>query len=277
MFSGKNKSSQKKETPKQQAPVQNAGAAPSQKAAAPPVPQSQPTKGNNKSNRVREINNKGATKEGTDMDAFNDKQPQSTPVNNVANVVASDIFNANSVPITNINNNNNINEFGRTESIRTEPALPEVQPTKTEAPVEVSNEPRNDNANAEAQRAAPKPEIKSFTRRCVTDIVKEVPRPIKISVPAQLENSDETDCTAVTNDRIVQVKNDVNKTFDGEGNVESKAMPQYKEGQWSPANPSGKKVYDKDFLMFLKDDPKSKKKPNCNIIDVVAVDDKVKT
>lgn len=32
--------------------------------------------------------------------------------------------------------------------------------------------------------------------------------------------------------------------------------------QWAPFNPEGKKKYDKDFLLALKNDPKSKRKPD---------------
>ncbi|XP_067006474.2 eukaryotic translation initiation factor 4 gamma 1 isoform X2 [Anabrus simplex] len=36
----------------------------------------------------------------------------------------------------------------------------------------------------------------------------------------------------------------------------------YKEDQWSPLNPKGKKKYERDFLIGLKNDPQSKKKPD---------------
>lgn len=32
-------------------------------------------------------------------------------------------------------------------------------------------------------------------------------------------------------------------------------------GQWSPNNPEGKKKYEREFLMELKNDPQSRKKP----------------
>ncbi|XP_014211626.1 eukaryotic translation initiation factor 4 gamma 3 [Copidosoma floridanum] len=44
----------------------------------------------------------------------------------------------------------------------------------------------------------------------------------------------------------------------------------YSDDQWSPINTSGKKVYDRDFLMKLQDDPNSKVKPrNLPDLDVV--------
>ena len=35
----------------------------------------------------------------------------------------------------------------------------------------------------------------------------------------------------------------------------------YKEGQWSPENPDGRKVYDRGFLLALQEVPISLKKP----------------
>lgn len=44
-------------------------------------------------------------------------------------------------------------------------------------------------------------------------------------------------------------------------------------GQWTPTNPNGFKIYQKDFLLALKDCPNSKIKPE-NILDLVALDDR---
>lgn len=47
----------------------------------------------------------------------------------------------------------------------------------------------------------------------------------------------------------------------------------YTSDQWSPNNTKGKKVYDRDFLMKLQHDPKSKIKPkNLPDLDVVLKD-----
>jgi translation initiation factor 4G len=40
--------------------------------------------------------------------------------------------------------------------------------------------------------------------------------------------------------------------------------------QWSPLNPEGKKRYDRDFLMELRNDPLSKKKPD-NLSEIEAL------
>ncbi|PNF16446.1 hypothetical protein B7P43_G10313 [Cryptotermes secundus] len=47
----------------------------------------------------------------------------------------------------------------------------------------------------------------------------------------------------------------------------------YREDQWSPLNPEGKKKYERDFLMELQNDPQSKKKPdNLPNLEVVLKD-----
>lgn len=43
--------------------------------------------------------------------------------------------------------------------------------------------------------------------------------------------------------------------------------------QWSPNNLDGKKIYDKEFLLALRDNPNSKKKPP-HLPDYIASDDR---
>ncbi|KAG8239741.1 hypothetical protein J437_LFUL018437, partial [Ladona fulva] len=51
------------------------------------------------------------------------------------------------------------------------------------------------------------------------------------------------------------------------------AKNNYKEDQWSPLNPQGKKKYERDFLLGLQNDPQSVKKPeNLPDIDIVLKD-----
>ena len=44
-------------------------------------------------------------------------------------------------------------------------------------------------------------------------------------------------------------------------------------GQWAPHNLDGKKVYDKEFLLSLRNGPASRKKPD-NLPDVIVADDR---
>ena len=48
---------------------------------------------------------------------------------------------------------------------------------------------------------------------------------------------------------------------DRSGGKSSSLRYPYKDDQWSPVNPSGKKVYDRNFLVELKNNPASMKKP----------------
>lgn len=43
--------------------------------------------------------------------------------------------------------------------------------------------------------------------------------------------------------------------------------------QWSPSNTTGKKIYDKDFLLALRNDPKSRRKPE-NLYESIAQEDR---
>lgn len=88
-----------------------------QKTNATSVPQSQPPKSSNKSHKKFDINQKGANKEGTDMDAFNDNNVKETKETVIANnattnsAAINDIINANSHIPNNVTagvvNNNN--------------------------------------------------------------------------------------------------------------------------------------------------------------------------
>lgn len=154
------------------------------------MPQTQPAKPNNKTNRTRDINSKGATKEGTDMDAYSDSIP--SDVNSITTNSSSDNVNCNSLS----SNNNDV---------------------KTE-----SNE-----------KSTIKTDNKFMLKsgKCVTDIVKEVPQPIKqLVVPAKV-SQDEPDQADISNDIIVKAKNETNKTIaEFDCNLENRLNLTYKEG-----------------------------------------------
>lgn len=94
---------QQKQQQEQQQPQQQQTTIVSQKPATQqaPVPVPQPAKPSSKTSKMKEINSKGANKEGTDMDAFNDN-----------GVTTTDVVNAN-VPVRSpsppVNDNGNIN------------------------------------------------------------------------------------------------------------------------------------------------------------------------
>lgn len=195
----KNASQRTKDAQKQQI-----SATSNQKQNAAPVPAPQPSKPNSKSSKKSELNQKGANKEGTDMDAFNDNV-QLDEVN--ANVSINNEINANSV----VNNANN-----------------------TTVPTNDTNK-KSHNTETSTFRTETKTLPKS--KIDITDIVKEKPKPIK-SFPQQTETPDEIDRAApLTNDKLVQAKNEANAKASSENSttttiVESKSELPYREGQY---------------------------------------------
>ncbi|KAJ8971141.1 hypothetical protein NQ314_000873 [Rhamnusium bicolor] len=225
---------------KQGAPQNN-----NQKPAQASVPQPQPAKAHNKSHKKNELNQKGANKEGTDMDAFNDNGGEKEEVNaNVTtNSTNNDIINANSVPVT-----NNATTITRDVNVNIEPNNKRIE---TNEVVTIKMEP-----------------VKPVkTKVDITDIVKEKPKPIKPFTST--ESNDEVDRVAISADKLVQAKNEANAKVNSENNGhESKYN--YKEGQWSPSNPSGNKIYHRDLLLAIRNSPASQRKPDNIHEDVLA-------
>lgn len=243
--SGKSKQAQRgKDQPKQAGGQQAVGQ--NNKPPAPmPVANQQPQQAkSNKANKMKELNMKGASKEGTDMDAFS--------------INAETTHNANDAPA---------------QPAQTEPQQQQQQPPQPEVVTPVINEtPVVPAKKIETSEALPivKPESKpSFD---VTAIVRELPKPF--TPPPVVENCDETDKAALSNDKLVQAKNEVNaKTAISNDQSEIKPL-QYEDDQWSPNNPEGKKSYGRDFLLALRTYPKSKTKPDNILNEVAAGDDR---
>ncbi|XP_018568899.1 eukaryotic translation initiation factor 4 gamma 1 isoform X2 [Anoplophora glabripennis] len=215
-----------------------------QKPALTVVPQPQPAKANNKSHKKNELNMKGANKEGTDMDAFNDNTAEKEEVNaNVnSNYINNDIVNANSIT-------NNAAVAAKDVSVDGE-----------------SNNKKIESNDTPTIKTEPVKPLK--TKIDITDIVREKPKPIKPFTP--VESHDETDRSATLTDKLVQAKNEAN-TKVSENNGNEKSL--YKEGQFSPSNPDGKRVYHKELLMALRELPASRIKPD-NIPDSVLADNR---
>lgn len=138
MFQFLAKSKQKnKDAPKQtQVPSQTVSTNHKQNTPLP-VPQTQPSKPTNKTNKMRELNIKGANKEGTDMDAFSD-------THSIETVVVTNTNTMNDAP--NINDITNINDTNKiTENIE----IATIKPENKTLPKKID----------------------------ITDIVKEIPKP----------------------------------------------------------------------------------------------------
>ncbi|XP_060516621.1 eukaryotic translation initiation factor 4 gamma 1 isoform X2 [Cylas formicarius] len=243
-----------------------------QQAKQPPsvqVPPPQPPKANNKSNKKSELNLKGANKEGTDMDAFNDNGSKNEVNANVVISSQSDIVNANTItsqtqippepsPVAE-------NEDTKVSSSSDRKGAEENDNVIKPEPVVVNNMPPPPEVGAVVPAPAlPKQAKPQFD---VTSIIKETPKTIM-----QINNTqDETDRGYFSNDKIVLAKNDANINKNNYNDV--KPQLPYREGQWSPACRDGKKVYERDFLLALQNFPASKIKPG-NIPDVVLADER---
>ncbi|KAK5645721.1 hypothetical protein RI129_004185 [Pyrocoelia pectoralis] len=207
------------------------------------IPISQPLKQSNKNNKMRELNMKGALKEGTDMDAFNDNAAleDSTNANHPSSVNNEYI---------NINNTNNVMLNNNST-----PVINSIEQTETKDIMTINTAPET--------KVLPKNKVD------VTDIVKESP---KVAKP-EPESEDEPDCAVSENEKLVQVKNEVNTKAANDIELIKPSLP-YNEDQWSPLNPDGKKVYGKEFLMALRTDPKSNQKPDNLPEDILANDER---
>lgn len=107
---------------------------------------------------------------------------------------------------------------------------------------------------------------------------KELPQ---IQAPAEIisapENVEKEIIPEVTNAENSLEQNESAPKEEGEekGTTDKPVTPMlrysYREDQWSPLNTSGKKCYDADFLLMLRNDPNSKKKPeNINQLEIVS-------
>ncbi|XP_026465657.1 eukaryotic translation initiation factor 4 gamma 3-like isoform X2 [Ctenocephalides felis] len=252
------------------------------------VPMPQPPKPNNKTQRNKEINRKGAEKQAnaSDMDAFNSPatppavpatappssmpppQPQMQPTTNPA---------ANIVPVSNNIESSEI-------------------PAKEDATLNCNTPPAS-----EANKLVPDNKDNSFASMISNNMNKPAPLASKNVLPKTLEGTKKVDVTSIVKgsdvmpkftkkespkesldllnlteeEKLVRAKNEENKAkmeesqseTIGDGKVTLKYI--YQEDQWSPTNQTGKKVYGRDFLVALQSDPKSKVKPNLPDMDVV--------
>ncbi|CAH0558222.1 unnamed protein product [Brassicogethes aeneus] len=215
------------------------------------VPASQPKNSNSKGSKKTDLNQKGASKEGTDMDAISDVAVSNEDATNAnAKPAAADAINANSV----------------------QPAAPApaaaADLNENTAPAAKSKDP----IAITTTTTISKSEKQSKPMFDVLSIVKDQPPP-KISTapqPKPAASEDEPDRAAISsNERLVQAKNEANAKETNNSNADNL---KYEDGQWSPFNKDGKKVYNREFLFSLKDAPASKLKPN-NIYDAISFDE----
>nr|XP_012148386.1 PREDICTED: eukaryotic translation initiation factor 4 gamma 3-like isoform X3 [Megachile rotundata] len=260
----------------------------------------------NKKLKPRDLNRKGAEKEGTDMDAFvNTIPPAKTDVKQDIKepLVVKDSNKEASREIT-----KEINEKDNSESKKEKEISSSVHtktekhsPTTSEIPKESTTPTQTPiieklSSNKEtAKESSPKIEDSNKSNACnvqvksvpndVVDhaIVKEEPDVEAIVAQKNEENSKVSAARVPSEEKTPQVSPVIEKSAENEPPAQTETTTpvsnqimlkyKYKDDQWSPINTTGKKVYDREFLMRLQNDPNSKIKPsNLPDLDVVLKD-----
>ncbi|XP_018310544.1 eukaryotic translation initiation factor 4 gamma isoform X4 [Mycetomoellerius zeteki] len=256
--------------------------------------------------KLRELNRKGAEKEGTDMDAF---------VNTVSTAKTAEIKqdnkeqhalapkDSNKEPSREINKD--IKEKDNYESKKEKEILPVHAKTEKHVSTEVSKDstPAQQQASHVVEKpptskeSSAKSEDSMFNALPATNpndvvdhaaVIEEMH--LEAMVAQKNEENFKVSALHASNDEktttipsvITEKKQEVEVSSDS-GNAPAevaapsvnKAAPPllkylYKEGQWSPVNMTGRKSYDREFLLRLQFDPNSKQKP-ANLPNLQAV------
>ncbi|XP_054004810.1 eukaryotic translation initiation factor 4 gamma 3-like isoform X2 [Hylaeus anthracinus] len=253
--------------------------------------------------KPRELNRKGAEKEGTDMDAFVNTVPPvktETKQDNKDPPAPKDSNKEASRDITkDIKEKDNYESKKEKEVTsvhpKTEkhvaPPTPEIPQENTVTQTTVIEKLSSNKETV--KEASPKIEDNNKTNLCNAQ-AKSVPNDVVDHVQVR----DETDLEAIVAQKneenskvsairtpneekqpvahpVIEKSNEAEPPAQTETPVTNQITLKYKynDDQWSPLNKSGKKIYDREFLINLKNDPNSKIKPsNLPDLDVVLKD-----
>ncbi|XP_016915134.2 eukaryotic translation initiation factor 4 gamma 3 isoform X4 [Apis cerana] len=249
--------------------------------------------------KPRELNRKGAEKEGTDMDAFVNTVPP------VQSEMKRD-------PLTPKDSNKETNR----EITKDNKEKDNYEPKKEKEVISVNTKTEKQAASVTSEiskesvliqapvieklpsketikESSPKIEDNNKTNVCnmqTKSVPNDVVDHVKIKEESDVEaivaqkNEENSKVSAIrtSNEDKSQISSVIEKSAENESLVQTEITPitnqiqlkyKYKEDQWSPINKNGKKVYDREFLMKLQDDPNSKIKPsNLPDLDVVLKD-----
>lgn len=248
----------------------------------------------------RDLNRKGAEKEGTDMDAFVNSAQQ--PVQTEGN--SNEQESLSSKTVTNITvAQSEIEEISTKEKEMCEikpDAEPETVPDNTvELNIKVETVIERESSlidkmvpqvkNDKDTSKEPIPAIED-SNKCADildektdDVVDHANIKNAIDVEAIVAQKNEENSKVSANlsadtPTAIEQQNDNEQTDDIENaqTTTSTVQPlkyQYNPSQWSPRNIDGKKEYDREFLMKLQDDPQSRiRPPNLPDLEVVLKD-----
>ncbi|XP_024939403.1 eukaryotic translation initiation factor 4 gamma 1 isoform X9 [Cephus cinctus] len=259
----------------------------------------------NKGKLKRDINRKGAEKEGTDMDAFVNVAPTAKPEIKQQQQPQE----IKDIEPTKDSNNEAVKEISReakekedkesekqtsqTESVVVAPEIPKEstpvqQSPVVEKPVAIPNNKEQFKEpsptiedNAKTQEVCKMP-VKTATNDVVdhAKITDEIELESVIVAQKNEENSKVSALGATSREQQPETpviekqnENEPPNQIDSTPKGQPTLKYTYKDDQWSPLNMSGKKVYDREFLMNLQEDPNSKIKPlNLPDLEVVLKD-----
>ncbi|XP_078052636.1 eukaryotic translation initiation factor 4 gamma isoform X2 [Augochlora pura] len=253
--------------------------------------------------KPRELNRKGAEKEGTDMDAFVNTVPPTkteTKQESKESLTAKDINKEANREITKeVKEKENYESKKEKEvtptPVKTEkhvvtPVTPEI--LKESGPVQSSVIEKLPSNEETVKEPSPKLEDNNESNVCNMQA-----KPVPNDVVDHAKMKDESDLEAIIaqkneeNSKVSAIRSPSEEKLAGppviEKPNESEPSPQtdahvtnqiilkykYKDDQWSPINKNGKKIYDREFLITLQEDPSSKIRPsNLPDLDVVLKD-----
>ncbi|XP_012257845.2 eukaryotic translation initiation factor 4 gamma 3-like isoform X1 [Athalia rosae] len=251
----------------------------------------------------RDLNRKGAEKEGTDMDAFvNAAVPSAKSETKQPEPVKQETKESSDLNDTEIESAKDIEDEENIESKKEAEATLtlKIEQTTPEAPGE--NTPIQTPTTEKLPSVIPN--NKESSKETTPTIEESCNIQESCKMPVKTVSADVVDHVTVANDielesAIVAQKNEENakvsalhapseeqqvttpvieKQNENKVPEENDATPKgpqplkydYKDDQWSPLNTEGKKVYDRDFLIKLQHDPNSKIKP-LNLPDLEVV------
>lgn len=238
----------------------------------------------------RDINRRGAEKEGTDMDAFVNAIPptkvESKP--EVKEAAPQRDSNKESAPkeIT-----KDIKEKDNHESKKEKQVSTPPQEKQTTPEVSKESTPIIENPPTSFNHKESKPTIEESSKPQVVSNMAPVPNDVvdhSVSIKSDIEltsivaqkneeNSKVSALRASSEEKVPAIeKQDENAAPNQLEPAASKGPVlkyTYQDDQWSPLNTGGKRVYGREFLMKLQEDPNSKIKPlNLPDLDVVLKD-----
>lgn len=214
---------------------------------------------------LKELNRRGQEKEGgSDMDAFTSLPPM--PV--ATNASSLDSKASSSPPSTPLVQQS---EVVAPQPVDQAPVVNQQPPTvitQQQPPLPSPTVP--DSPTIPQATIIPPPVINKNVDNEQDEGVGEEEVAEEVEIMVAVKNEENSKASAATKEKV----NDADEKIVIETTVIERSKPPvlkytYKEDQWSPLNPEGKKVYDRDFLLGLRTEALSIKRPDIEDCDII--------